>query len=42
MIERAAEVIVLADSSKIDPNAVRWLNARDIEVKIARTDAAAA
>lgn len=65
LIERAAEVIVLADSSKIDapaslsvcplkdidivitddkidPNAVRWLNAHDIAVKIARTDADAA
>ena len=65
LIERAAEVIVLADSSKIDapaslsvcplkdidivitddkidPNAVRWLNAHDIEVKIARLDADAA
>ncbi|MDI7776420.1 DeoR/GlpR family DNA-binding transcription regulator [Asticcacaulis sp. EMRT-3] len=67
LMERAGEVIVLADSSKIDaqaslsvcplkdidvlitdenidPSAVRWLNAHDIEVRIARIheDAAAA
>ncbi len=61
LMERASEVIVLADSSKIDapaslsvcplkdidvlitdenidPTAVRWLNAHDIDVRIARIE----
>jgi DeoR family ulaG and ulaABCDEF operon transcriptional repressor len=61
LLERASEVIVLADSSKIDapaslsvcplkdidvlitdenidPAAIRWLNAHDIEVRIAKID----
>ncbi len=61
LMERASEVIVLADSSKIDapaslsvcplkdidvlitdenidPSAVRWLNAHDIEVRIAKIE----
>jgi DeoR family ulaG and ulaABCDEF operon transcriptional repressor len=65
LMERASEVIVLADSSKIDapaslsvcplkdidvlitdenidPAAVRWLNAHDIEVRIAKIDDSAA
>jgi len=65
LMERASEVIVLADSSKIDapaslsvcplkdidvlitdenidPAAVRWLNAHDIEVRIAKIEDSAA
>jgi len=65
LMERAGEVIVLADSSKIDapaslsvcplkdidvlitdenidPAAVRWLNAHDIEVRIAKIEDSAA
>ncbi len=65
LMERASEVIVLADSSKIDapaslsvcplkdidvlitdenidPSAVRWLNAHDIEVRIAKIEDSAA
>ncbi|HTM82556.1 DeoR/GlpR family DNA-binding transcription regulator [Asticcacaulis sp.] len=65
LMERASEVIVLADSSKIDapaslsvcplkdidvlitdenidPSAVRWLNAHDIEVRIAKIEDGAA